>query len=78
MMEIRLKEIVKSILNMPMEDHGDNPAYDSLGHWSSLQHVQLVAAVEDAYSVRLSAREIRSFRTVGELRQILTTKGIVT
>jgi acyl carrier protein len=75
-MENRFREIIGSVLKPSPEELGDEPACDALGQWNSLQHVQLVAAVEDAYRIRLSAREIRSFRTVGALRQILISKGI--
>jgi acyl carrier protein len=77
-MESRFREVIGSVLKTPVNELGDDAASESLGQWDSLQHVKLVAAVEDAYRIRLSPREIRSFRTVSGLRQILNSKGIVT
>jgi acyl carrier protein len=75
-MEQKFRQIIGKVLEIPVDELGDDPACDALGQWSSLQHVQLVAAVEDIYNVRFSSREIRSFRTVAGLREILSSKGI--
>jgi acyl carrier protein len=73
----KLHDVVKRVLKISTEELADESAFNSLGYWNSLQHVQLVAAVEDVYGIQLSPREIRTFRTVGGLRQILSDKGIV-
>lgn len=77
-MESKFQEIIGRVLKTSSDELADDPACNTLGHWNSLQHVQLVAAVEDVYKIRFSPREIRSFRTVGGLREILTSKGIAT
>jgi acyl carrier protein len=72
----RLAIVVAQVLQIPVEEFNDDLGLSSLGQWTSLKHIQLVAAIEDAYSVRFSPREIRSFSTVGGLRDILINKGI--
>jgi acyl carrier protein len=35
-----------------------------------------MAAVEETYGIKLAARELRTTRSVGKLRELLQTKGI--
>ncbi len=77
-MDNRFQEAIGKVLKASVDEFTDDSAYNALGRWNSLQHVQLVAAMEDVYKIRFSPREIRSFRTVGELRNILASRGIVT
>jgi acyl carrier protein len=73
-----LLAVVGQILEIPLDRVTDDVGPATSGQWTSLKHIQLVAAVEDAYDVRLTPREIRSIRTVGQLRGILASKGVVT
>lgn len=76
-MEKNFRQLIGRVLKISPEDLVDDMACDALGQWNSLQHVQLVAGAEDLYKIRLSPREIRSFRTIAGLREILSNKGIV-
>ena len=73
-----LVAVVGQIMEIPPDRVTDDVGPATSGQWTSLKHIQLVAAVEDAYDVRLTPREIRSIRTVGQLRDILASKGVVT
>lgn len=77
-MDSKFQEAIGKVLKASVHGLTDDAAYNALGSWNSLQHVQLVAAMEDVYKIRFSPREIRSFRTVGELRNILASRGIGT
>lgn len=68
--------LVSEVLEIPLEQVGDDTGPATFGGWTSLKHVQLVAAIEDIYRVDFSPREIRSIGTVGKLREILGYKGI--
>jgi acyl carrier protein len=77
-MEGNFRQLIGRVLKIPADELGDDVACDALWHWSSLQHIQLVAGAEDIYKVKFSPQEIRSFRTIAGLRAILNSKGIVT
>jgi acyl carrier protein len=73
-----------SLNDLVAEELRDKPAniLDSTGRqthrrWDSFAHVQLMVAVEDRYSVKLSNAEIESIETVGQLRALLRDKGVV-
>ena len=45
-----------------------------IGEWDSLNHIQLVVAIEKHFSVRFTAAEIVSFGNVGEMCEAIRTK----
>lgn len=75
-MEKNFQQLIGRVLKISLEDLSDDTTCDALGQWNSLQHVQLVAGAEDLYNIRFSPREIRSFRTIAGLRELLSSKGI--
>jgi acyl carrier protein len=70
--------LVAEVLEIQADEVTDDLGPAISGQWGSLQHIQLVAAVEHAYDIRLSPREIRSFSTFAELSDIVARKGITT
>lgn len=71
----QLEDIVARVLAISSEDVTEDLGPRSAGGWTSLKHVQLIAAVEDAYGIKFTPREIRSVRTVGTLRGLIKTKA---
>lgn len=70
-----LTELVAEVLQIPAAEVTGETGAATTAAWSSLRHVQIIARVEKAYGVRLSAREARTCRSVGALRAVLTEKG---
>jgi acyl carrier protein len=72
----QLATIVSDILGIPLNEVNDDVRPATVGSWTSLRHVQLMAAVEETYGIKLAARELRTARSVGKLRELLQNKGI--
>ncbi len=49
---------------------------DTMKEWDSLATMKLIVAFEDAFSVKLSTREILSMRTIEAIRSVLRKKGV--
>jgi acyl carrier protein len=43
-------------------------------NWDSLNHVKLVVAIEESFSVKFSNREIGSWTCVGDMRRSLAAR----
>ncbi|MBR4729900.1 MAG: acyl carrier protein [Prevotella sp.] len=45
----------------------DETTADDVEEWDSLSHVQLVAAMEEAFDIEFKSREILSWENIGDL-----------
>jgi acyl carrier protein len=72
---ISYSELVADVLDIDPEQVQDTVSPASHAAWTSLKHLQLVAAVEENYGIRLSLAEIRSLTSLAQLRRILREHG---
>ncbi|SBV04583.1 acyl carrier protein [Streptomyces sp. Ncost-T6T-1] len=70
-----LDKIVAEALGIGEDEITDETGAAVNAEWTSLRHVQIVAAVNREFGVRLTPRQARSCRSVGELRKVLTERG---
>ncbi len=71
------EELFCSILELDPAQLDDQVSQASVGTWSSLAHINLVTALEEAYGVSFSTREILAMKSVGNARALLRAKGAV-
>ena len=72
-----LHEISKVFADTLDEDSvalSENSKADDVEGWDSLTHVQLVVAVEKKFKIRFTAKEIQSWKNVGELIDSISSK----
>ena len=63
----RVEEIFREELEQEDLVLNDETTADDVDAWDSLSHVQLVAAMEEAFSIEFKSREILSWDNVGDL-----------
>lgn len=70
-----LHEVVADILGLDPGEVDDQLSRESADNWDSLNHLRIVTAVEQAFSVRLTMDEIQSATSVGRLKEMLERKA---
>jgi len=66
-MEIRLREILADVLDVDPQLTGDLRRDDESG-WDSMAHLRLITAIEQAFDIQFTMREIEEIRSYGDLR----------
>ena len=47
---------------------------NDMDDWDSIEHINLIAAVEDAFGMRFQMREVSGMKNVGEMVQIIESR----
>lgn len=54
----------------------DTTTADDIEDWDSLEHINLVVAVEKAFKIKFNMGEVNKFKNVGEMVDIILTRVI--
>lgn len=68
-------EIVASILRVPPASIDASSSPDTLPEWDSLRHLQIVLALEEAFSLQLSVDEIEAMHSVRVIAAIVQERA---
>ncbi|WP_329791586.1 acyl carrier protein [Lentzea sp. DG1S-22] len=75
-MSVPLLALLADVLDVEAGRVTEDSGRDVLPEWTSLAHIQVINAVEEAYGVVLSTHEIDQARNVAALRSFLTSRGV--
>ena len=71
MAEDKILDQLNTIFRDVLDDESINLTYNTtardIDEWDSLNHVQLVVAIEKKFSIRFTAGEIQNWKNVGEM-----------
>lgn len=70
----RVEEIFRDELEVDDLVLTDETTADDVEEWDSLSHVQLVAAMEEAFGIEFKSREILSWENIGDLIDCIEKK----
>ena len=70
--EIRV--MASDLFGVPVEQITAASSPQTLENWDSIQHLNLVLAVEEKFSVQLSPEEIEEMKSVGETARLVESK----
>ncbi len=73
---MKLEALFSNLLQEPIESINEETSPRSTRSWDSLKHLELVIAIEGAYSVQFSMPEIVGLNSLGNIRQMLKLKGV--
>ncbi len=78
MERIEILKKVNSIFSDILDDENitlnEQTTADDVDEWDSLSHIQLVVAIEKAFKIRFTSKEILSWNNVGEMVDSIANK----
>jgi acyl carrier protein len=74
--EDRLCQTIAGVLGVPVAEISDVSSPDTIAAWDSLNHLNLVMALESEFGVSLTPEDALEMRTVGLMRAILRKNGV--
>ena len=71
----KLNEIFEDVLDLDKTPElNDATSASDIEEWDSLAQIQLVVAIEKAFSVKFTAKEMMSWKNVGEMVDTIQNK----
>jgi acyl carrier protein len=71
---VKLTEVFREVLDNPSLALTENTTAADVENWDSLNHIDLIVAVERRFKVKFTTREVTTLRNVGELADLTQKK----
>jgi acyl carrier protein len=72
----RLREVAATVLDVDPDALSDATSPQTLMTWTSVRHLSLIAAVEEAFSIHFSMADIYAAQTLGALRSLVSERVV--
>jgi acyl carrier protein len=70
----RVRQVASDIFAVPVESIGADSSMDTIEAWDSMQHLNLVLALEEKFDVHFSPEEMDGMRSLGTIAAMLDGK----
>jgi len=70
----QVRQLVSDIFSVPLEQVHANSSPETIEAWDSMQHLNLVLAVEDKFNLQFTPEEMEQLRTVDEIVTIVESR----
>jgi len=67
----RLTGVMRSVFDAPALVLGDSTTANDVEGWDSLAHIGLIVAVEKAFKVRFTTKEVKALSNVGDFIRLI-------
>jgi acyl carrier protein len=75
-LDTKLNQLIASLLHIPLNSISDQLAMSEVETWDSLQHMNLIASLEQEFGVEFTFEEIVSMQSVAVIKNVLVGKGV--
>lgn len=65
--------LVAKVLNIPCSQVSDKLSYQSIAEWDSLNHVSLMLALEEAFSIHIEGEQVIQLTSVAEIKKYISS-----
>ena len=77
-MRERIKQVLGSVFDIPVDQVPDDASVDGLSQWDSLRHLELMLALESAFSLRISTDTMLELLSLQNIEAFVETGRIST
>lgn len=70
----KLNEVFRDVFDDESITVNDATTADDIEDWDSLEHINLIVAVEEMFSIKFNMGEVNSFANVGEMMDSILKK----
>ena len=74
MISDKLKKVILEVLELDDFDMQDETTADQVPGWDSLNHINVILAVEKEYNLKFKGLEILRVKNIGELQALIDSK----
>lgn len=71
-----LEELLAELLQISVTKVTADLTMKDLDVWDSLKHMEVIAALEQQFELQFSFDEIVTMRSVGDIKRVLSIKGV--
>lgn len=75
-MKHRIFKVVSQVMKVPLERVNEDSSHDNIPKWDSIQHMNLVMALEEEFKVSFSDVEIIEMMSVKKIMEVIFGKNI--
>lgn len=72
----KLRTIISMILRLPEERVTDDLAAETVDTWDSLNHINIIGAIEQEFGITLPTENLGACMSVAQLKKLLTEHGV--
>ena len=69
-----LNEVFRDVFDDPSVTVDDSTTSDDVDGWDSLEHINLIAAIEQEFGVKFNMGQVVSMKNVGEMVDIIMSQ----
>lgn len=70
----RLNEVFRDIFDDESISVNENTTSDDIEDWDSLEHINLIVAVEKEFDIKFNMNEVTHMKNVGEMVELINNK----
>ena len=71
---VKLQEIFRDIFDDEAIVITPRTTADDIEEWDSIEHINLIGAVEDEFGIKFKMREVSGMKNVGEMAEIIKSR----
>jgi acyl carrier protein len=73
-----LTEVFRTVFDQPTLTLYDTMTAADVENWDSLNHIDLIVAIEKKFRIKFTTREVTGLKTVGDLAELTAKKATAT